>query len=417
MSIFNTINRLKGNIFGGGQSINAINYGGGTNLGRESAIELAQSSPTARLEKDALGFSSLSYPKDLINDVTNGHYILFYVNRQNNTKFPYTRADNGLSIKGKTIRMEKRVTNEGVDLEQGFVDPKYEFEEIIEGGGAVQYSGPKEAEAAYKKNVGSIDTSDVSTLYKTKTKMRTGLSATGMMENNTVRITDSVAIYLPPNVQDNYTTTYNATETGLLGFLAASGGKALDAYKGNNFKEFVSILSGTVGGALEEVLKNVGSSIAETITAAEGGYELANKIFGRSTNPYLEVLFGGPELRTFTYNFTFAPRNIEERDEVQKIIELFRFEQAPELRNNNSMFMGLPSEFDIHYMYQPFNGTEAHENPYYNKIATCVLQSVNVDYTPGAVQSHSDGSPVQIKMSLNFLETEMITKDHIKAGY
>ena len=170
MSIFNTINRLKGNIFGGGQSINAINYGGGTNLGRESAIELAQSSPTARLEKDALGFSSLSYPKDLINDVTNGHYILFYVNRQNNTKFPYTRADNGLSIKGKTIRMEKRVTNEGVDLEQGFVDPKYEFEEIIEGGGAVQYSGPKEAEAAYKKNVGSIDTSDVSTLYKTKTK-------------------------------------------------------------------------------------------------------------------------------------------------------------------------------------------------------------------------------------------------------
>ena len=424
MSIFNTISRLRGNIFGGGQSINAINYGGGTSMGRESAIELAQSSPTARLNKDPLGFSSLSYPRDLINDVTNGHYILFYVNRQNNTRFPYTRADNGLSIKGQTITMEKKVANQdiidGVDpglARAAGIKPKYEYHEVIEGGGAVQYSGPQESEAAYKRNVGHINTSDVSTLYKEKTRMRTGLSATGMMENNTVRITDSVAIYLPPNVQDNYTTTYNATETGLLGFLAASGGKALDAYKGNNFKEFVSILSGTVGGALEEVLKNIGSSIAETITSAEGGYELANKVFGRSTNPYLEVLFGGPELRTFTYNFTFAPRNIEERDEVQKIIELFRFEQAPELRSNNSMFFGLPSEFDIHYMYQPFDGTQAHENPYYNKIATCVLQSVNVDYTPGAVHSHSDGSPVQIKMSLNFLETEMITKDHVKAGY
>ena len=46
---------------------------------------------------------------------------------------------------------------------------------------------------------------------------------------------------------------------------------------------------------------------------AEGGYELVNKVFGRSTNPYMEVLFGGPELRTFTYNFTFAPRNFEEQ--------------------------------------------------------------------------------------------------------
>ena len=41
------------------------------------------------------------------------------------------------------------------------------------------------------------------------------------VENTTTRITDSVAIYLPPNVQDNYTTTYNATATGMIGFLAA----------------------------------------------------------------------------------------------------------------------------------------------------------------------------------------------------
>jgi hypothetical protein len=46
-----------------------------------------------------------------------------------------------------------------------------------------------------------------------------------------------------------------------------------------------------------------------------------------------------------------------------------------------------------------------------------VLTSCNVDYTPNGVQSHADGSPVQIKMTLNFLETELITKDHIEAGY
>ena len=61
--------------------------------------------------------------------------------------------------------------------------------------------------------------------------------------------------------------------------------------------------------------------------------------------------------------------------------------------------------------------TEAHENQFYHKIATCVLQSVNVDYTPGKVASHQQGAPVLIKMSLSFMETEILTKDHILAGY
>ena len=418
VNVFSTINNLRRNIFGGGQSNNVFNYGGGTNLARESAIELAQSSPVAILNKDPLGFSSLSYPRDLINDGTNGHYMLFYVNVQNKTKFPYTRAKDGVDF-GGTIT--KQVYEERYQAIAG--TPHWKTvnvpvgRETHEGGGAIQYApNSKEIEEAFKKQQ-TINESDVKTLRKNKTKKKTGLAATGAMQNNTVRITDSVAIYLPPNVQDNYTTKYNATETGIIGFLAASGGKAIEQYRSEDFRGFVQTLIQTAGGPLEEILKNVGSSIVESMVQAEGGYELANKIFGRSTNPYMEVLFGGPELRTFTYNFTFAPRNEQEQLEVKKIIELFRFHQAPELRNEHSMFMGLPSEFDIHYMYQPPGGGIARENSFYNKIATCVLQSVNVDYTPGSVTSHADGSPVQIKMALNFLETEMITKDHVKAGY
>ena len=418
MTIFSTINNLRRNIFGGGQSNNVFNYGGGTNLARESAIELAQSSPVAILNKDPLGFSSLSYPRDLINDGTNGHYMLFYVNVQNKTKFPYTRAKDGVDFGGtitKPVYEERYQAIAGTPHWKTVNVPV--GRETHEGGGAIQYApNSKEIEEAFKKQQ-TINESDVKTLRKNKTKKKTGLAATGAMQNNTVRITDSVAIYLPPNVQDNYTTKYNATETGIIGFLAASGGKAIEQYRSEDFRGFVQTLIQTAGGPLEEILKNVGSSIVESMVQAEGGYELANKIFGRSTNPYMEVLFGGPELRTFTYNFTFAPRNEQEQLEVKKIIELFRFHQAPELRNEHSMFMGLPSEFDIHYMYQPPGGTIARENSFYNKIATCVLQSVNVDYTPGSVTSHADGSPVQIKMGLNFLETEMITKDHVKAGY
>ena len=142
----------------------------------------------------------------------------------------------------------------------------------------------------------------------------------------------------------------------------------------------------------------------------------ANKAFGKATNPYMEVIFDNVGMRTFTYNFTFAPRNKDETDDVQKIIKIFRFHMLPELRGSNERYMTLPSTFDIHYMYQ-LDADNARENSFYSKIATCVLTSCNVDYTPGGVKSFADGAPTQITMSLAFQETEMLTKQHIDKGY
>ena len=103
--------------------------------------------------------------------------------------------------------------------------------------------------------------------------------------------------------------------------------------------------------------------------------------FGVADNPYMEVLFDSMNLRTFSYNFNFAPKSQEEAYEVQRIIQLFRFHMAPELRPGVNRYLGLPSQFDIHYMYQAQDG-QASENDYYNKIATCVCTGCDVNYTP-----------------------------------
>jgi hypothetical protein len=414
---FQLLDKLRTNIYGG-----ASGGGSTTSIARQTPIEMAQESPTSILDKDPLGFSSLSYPKNLINDVTNGHYMLFYINRQNNSRFPYTDAATGVSY-GERVTKSRKVsyTSDEVagSIPQGpsgsttTYKVKEKYEEFTTGGGAIQDSHPFLMTQAKKTNQ-AIDYSDVKILRKQSNKMRTGLAANF---KPTTRITDSIAIYLPPNVQDSYSTKYSGAETGLIGFVAASGGDFMKAYKRNDFRETAQILMDTASNLGAQIGINAALSIAEMVTSAEGGIGLANKIFGQTTNPYMEVLFGGVDLRTFTYNFTFAPRNQFEQTEVKKIIHLFRFHQAPELRNNQSIFMGLPSEFDIHYMYQHEDGSKAKENQFYNKIATCVLTNVSVDYTPGAVQSHADGSPVKITMSLSFLETEMITKDHIEAGY
>ena len=245
---------------------------------------------------------------------------------------------------------------------------------------------------------------------------KTPNSASGANLSTTKRITDSIALYLPPNIQSDYGVSYSAHETGMLGFLAASVGGTIGGLKGQDFNNAARTLMGTVEGFADYALKKSLASAAEFITSSEGGEELFNKAFGRSDNPYMEVLFEGVEMRTFTYNFTFSPRNERETEDVQKIIKMFRFHMLPELQGANKRYMTLPSTFDIHYMYQ-MSSEVANENQFYTKIATCVLNSVDVDYTPGGVKSFDSGAPTQITMKLSFMETEMLTKQHVDKGF
>ena len=424
--LFSALNDLKTNIFGGQSYVGANAPGSNTPILRKSAIELLDRSPTSRLDNDPLAFASVSYPHDLTSDGTNGHYMLFYINVQNKTKFNY-RGPGGVDVGGTKVTTVKQAT--ATDPTTGITNPHRDYQaghEFIQSG-AISGNYP-DYQSDLETRRGRLSSDDLVQLSRSN-KTLTGKPDSPLVAGNasaayaaamnrppTTRITDSIAIYLPPNVTDNYTNQYNATETGILGYLAASGGKVTEAYRNNDFTRAAEALLGTGGGVLEEMGKQLGSSIVEMFTQSEGGYELLNKVFGRSTNPYLEVLYGGPQLRTFTYSFKFAPKNKTERDNVQKIIQMFRFHSAPEMRNDHNMFLGLPSEFDIHYMYQGADG-KASENAYYPKIATCVLQNVSTNFTPIGVRSHEDGSPVVITMDLQFLETEMITKDHINEGF
>jgi hypothetical protein len=204
--------------------------------------------------------------------------------------------------------------------------------------------------------------------------------------------------------------------TGMLGAAAQSGAAALKGMKNDDFEGAASAIIDGGAAIGTKLAVNAAAGVAEALGGGEGGEELLNKAFGQANNPYLEVLFDQMALRQFTYNFTFAPRSKAETDDVQKIIQMFRFHMAPELQQGQGRFLTLPSEFDIHYMYQQEDGAAA-ENHYYNKIATCVLENVAVDYTPGGVRSFQDGAPTQITMGLTFKETELLTKDLIKKGF
>jgi hypothetical protein len=401
-NLFNALNSLKSNIFGSGAA------GTTTPILRKSAIELADTSPLSRMSDDPFQFASISYPRDVTNDMQSGHYMLFYVNVQNDTKYKYEGGIGGVTVE------EKTVTTAGVP-QLGIADST----KIVE-----VKSQANAADVAYHKGLvkggtpGSVvqeDGVDLSKGNRQVGKMSEGSMSTYI--NTTSRITDSVALYLPPNVTDTTAAAYNGFAMGMIGFAAAGGGEFTRAMKSNDFSRAAKALVGQVKGFTDFAAKEAGMALAEAVGGAEGGgTELINKAFGRADNPYMEVLFDKMALRTFTYNFTFAPRNTDERDDVQKIIQLFRFHMAPELRGDFNRFLTLPSTFDIHYMYQTEDG-KASENDFYNRIATCVLENCTVDYTPGGVRSFADGSPTQITMALTFKETELLTKERINAGF
>ena len=391
-NLINALNELKTNIFGGGPS-----SGKTTPILAQSAIEMKDTSPTSKASVDPFRFSSISYPSDVTNDLQNGHYMLFYVNVQNKTKYRYDSPDKG------TVGGDQFITE--VNPETGdYTVKKQKGSDRIADQRGKKFSG-------YNKQISK--NAEVAKLRKNKQKRASGLSS---VTSTTSRITDSVALYLPPNVQDSTSAGYSDAQTGMVGFMlqkAMIGGKNFTDRDYEGSANTIMVIFQGLGG---EAVKKAVAQFAETVTDTEGAAGLFNKTFGQADNPFMEVLFDKMAMRSFTYNFTFAPKNKKERDDVQKIIALFRFHMAPELQGQAARFLTLPSEFDIHYMFQSQDG-QASENDYYNKIATCVLKDCSVDYTPGGVKSFDDGSPTQIKMALTFQETQLLTKELIAQGY
>ena len=391
MTVFTALQKLKTNIFGGP---------GNTGFTKPPASRVQdinlQPSPTGLLSDDPLSYATFSYPLDVQNNFQNGHYMLFYVNVQNKTKYKY-QSQKGIDIGDYELKAM------GVD----------KFGNLIYG----EKRGANAAEVAYQrkramksgKHIGESRFLESGELTKDAKKGVTSAF------NDTRRIQESVAIYLPPNVEDTTNAAYNDMRTGLAGFLAARGEQIAST---QDAERIAKELLGSAGGVLSGAALRAVSEVAEMALGAEGTTQLVNKAFGQADNPYMEVLFDAMQLRTFTYNFIFAPKNEKETEEVQKIIQIFRFHMAPELRGGQSRFLGLPSQFDIHYMYLPMGQTnEATENLYYNRIATCVLQNCVTNYTPDGVKSFEDGAPTKITMTLTFKETELLTKEKINQGF
>ena len=366
---------------------------------------------------DPYHFTTLAYPPDAVNSQENGHFMLFYVNVQNKTKYEYKGLKNGQVVPvGDMVRRSyfpqgANVSNLPPSQRTGKLVTEYQT-----GAKEAGLAGPVEYQKQMIQNGGKGNI-----IYNNQTMLSKGRRSPGQNLNSkyptTTRITDSVALYLPAGIGNTTSVTYGDYDTGVAGYLAMSG---LDIAKGLQEEDFVGVatqLFDKGGTLITDAIKKLALAGMETLGGGSGLQQNFDKIFGQTLNPYIEVAFQSSGMRTFDYTFKFAPKSKAETDEVKAIINLFRFHMLPEMKGTSHRYLTLPSTFDIHYMWQS-GITAAKENSFYNKIATCVLTNVDVNYTPnGQVQSFGDGAPTQIDMSLSFKETEMMTKQHVNEGF
>ena len=141
------------------------------------------------------------------------------------------------------------------------------------------------------------------------------------------------------------------------------------------------------------------------------GADLIGRGTGQAINNNVEVLFNGPELRSFNYTYRFTPREPKEAKEIKQIIRFFKKSMAPK-RSASRIFLKSPNVFKLKYTFK-----DGGSHPFLNNIKMCALKSFNVDYTPdGSYSTYSDdgegdGSMTSYQVSLGFMEMTPIYND------
>ena len=181
MSIVNTLKNLKTNLFGGP---------GNTGFTKPPPSKVQgigmTGTPISSLDSDPLQFGTYQFPKDVFENQQLGHYMVFYVNVQDRSKYSYD--------------------------DQKFV-PQHDYDEPT----GLQ---SKSARLRIKRNktTGSYSSKSSGEELLSESNRNSGtLQGLGSIRKTTTRIKDSIALYLPANVADTTSATYEDTPTGMLG--------------------------------------------------------------------------------------------------------------------------------------------------------------------------------------------------------
>ena len=233
------------------------------------------------------------------------------------------------------------------------------------------------------------------------------------------QVTKIIQLPMQPGLSESNAVDWNQDEINEIqrraAGLAAQGITGIRNAKniGDGLNVAANLLS-SAGSTVQDMLTN--EKLGPFITAYFAGQAVGANIVGRSTgqvlNKNLELLFKGPKLRQFSFNFTFTPRSDSEALTIKKMIRFFKKSMAPEI-SPERIFLYTPDIFQLQYIHNSGGG-----HPYLNRFKPCALTNFSANYTPGnSYMTYKDGSMTQYQVTMTFSELEPIYQsDHDVAG-
>lgn len=154
----------------------------------------------------------------------------------------------------------------------------------------------------------------------------------------------------------------------------------------------------------------------ENVSRAMGIMQAAGKVL----NPYRELMYDGPSLRMFKFDWTLSPKNEKESKTIYDIIYLLKKSLHPITSGKSieeSIVWEYPDYVDVVFVTKVDSSiTEVNEqvtNPYLFEIKKCAISNLSVRYDN---KFHNDGSPSAVSIELTLMETEVLTQESFSTG-
>jgi hypothetical protein len=228
------------------------------------------------------------------------------------------------------------------------------------------------------------------------------MALTGTANRQTKRLKAAIALPMPYQLSTGYTADWDTDSTAMFNAVMRAGGMLAGEGVTKAFSGPDSII--------EEGKDAVAAlSLGAQSFVGAGGISAAS---GMAFNPKREMIFRGMDFRNFTLEYRLYPKTHQEQAKILKILSELKFHMHPEYQTEGRYTFLYPSEFDITF----YNGAD--ENLWINRIATCVLKGMTVNYTPDGVWAqHQGGAPNAMQLTLNFQELSILTKEAVLKGF
>ena len=308
-----------------------------------------------------------------------GHYIMFNINQQQPPSMVFRNPRNLIGAANKNLKKAEK-QNGGVPQDVMYAD------------------GPTRAAAEQA----AMEARRIDGLVNRSTSV-------GIQRRGTTRLDTHISLYMPPQVNVSYNTSYTDTEIGATTAVAARA--IQEGVRGASLEDIINKSADQIGEELKQgaVAKLLGA--ADFLPGIEGSLEALNQLEGFIVAPQMELAFKGIAKRVFQYSFVMMPKSEEEAEQVQKIVQAFKANMLPDVAVGDVRRMTIPNTFDITYMYD--NG----ENPNLHKISECVLENMQLSYGGDRYKAYEGGVPVVTNMTLNFKELDLITRADALEGF